>query len=79
MEMWTEDIVIYLIAGHISMSVRKIVELILRCVNITVTNKKKIKPKKYLRKRYERIAGQEWFKRHYEDKSLGEVIDIVDE
>jgi hypothetical protein len=46
MVMWTEDIVIYLIAGHISMSVRKIAELILRCVNIIAMNKKKIKPKK---------------------------------
>ena len=74
--MWTEDIVIYLIAGHTFMSVRKIVGLILKCVNIIMTNKKKIKPKKYLRKRYQRIAGQEWFKQHYEDKSLGEVIEI---
>ena len=74
--MWTEDIVIYLIAGHTSMNVRENVELILKCVNIIMTNKKKIKPKKYLRKRYQRIAGQEWFKQHYENKSLGEVIEI---
>jgi hypothetical protein len=79
MVMWTEDIVIYLIAGHTSMSVRENVRLILRCVNIIEVNKKKIKPKKYLRKRYQRMAGQDWFKRHYEDKSLGEVIEIKEE
>jgi hypothetical protein len=79
MVMWTEDTVIYLIAGHTSMNVRKTVGLILRCVNIIAMNKKKIKPKKYLRKRYQKMAGQDWFKKHYEDKSLGEVIEIEDE
>ena len=34
--------------------------------------------KKY-RERYKRIGESEWFKEHYENKSLGETIEIEDE
>ncbi len=34
---------------------------------------------KEIRKRYERIVKSDWFRKHYENKSLGEVIDVVDE
>ena len=35
--------------------------------------------KKDYRKRYERIGKSEWFKKAYENKSLGETIEITDE
>lgn len=34
--------------------------------------------KKYS-ERYKRIGESEWFKKHYEDKSLGETIEIENE
>lgn len=35
-------------------------------------------PKKNYRERYKRISESEWFKKHYEDKSLGETIEEAD-
>lgn len=34
--------------------------------------------KKSYRERYKRIGESEWFNKHYNNKSLGEVIEIVD-
>ena len=31
------------------------------------------------KERYEHLVESEWFKKHYEDKSLGEVIVILDD
>lgn len=31
------------------------------------------------KERYEHLGESEWFKKHYEDKSLGEVIEIFDD
>ena len=35
--------------------------------------------KKSYRERYKRIGESEWFNEHYENKSLGETIEIEDE
>lgn len=32
-------------------------------------------PDKSYKERYQRLADSEWFKEHYEDKSLGEIIE----
>ena len=54
--------------------------MVLGSVNTTEMEKKK-NPKiaKSLRARYRRIGKSEWFKKHYENKSLGETIEIIDE
>lgn len=37
------------------------------------------KEKKDYKERYKRIGESEWFKEHYDHKSLGEVIEVIDD
>ena len=43
-----------------------------------VVHLKQCETKNY-KERYKKIGESEWFKKHYENKSIGDIIDILDD